>query len=389
MLISIRVAQENTDQLLQQTASQRLDAAIVRVERYLEPVADDVEFLAGQLSREGDLSRAGDEHTETLMRGSLGAIPQVVAMAFVRPDLTAVRARRERRPGDIHTTTGSLAGQQYGPELLEAGKRVEGVAWNSVFYVHDLGVSFISAISPVVRNGQFKGVMVAAVAVDELSLLMDSGDPDSTMFILSATDEVIAHPAAGPWRLHPDGGPLPPAPRRTERPRHARPLVGPGRRRHGRANPHDHHKHAPRRGRRRDLRRPAAPVEPLRRPALDRRDIFPDDPDERADNPAATGARGRCRDPGAGRGPGASTGAQPRPADPPAGRGGRVGFGLRFFRRATDRRQHLPRTGCGQPRLGFDADGTGLVRNLRAQGLLSEACCTPRPTAGSMPKSAS
>ena len=31
MLISIRVAQENTDQLLQQTASQRLDSAIARM----------------------------------------------------------------------------------------------------------------------------------------------------------------------------------------------------------------------------------------------------------------------------------------------------------------------------------------------------------------------
>jgi hypothetical protein len=96
MLISIRVAQENTDQLLQQIASQRLDSAIARIDRYLEPVAEDVEFLAGQLSREGDLTRAGDGDIEILMRGSLGAIPQVGALAFVRPDLSAVRARRAR-----------------------------------------------------------------------------------------------------------------------------------------------------------------------------------------------------------------------------------------------------------------------------------------------------
>ena len=101
MLISIRVAQENTDQLLQLNASQRLDAAIGRIDRYLEPVADDVTFLAHQLSREGDLSAHGDPQTESLMRGSLGAIPQVVAMAFVRPDLTALRVRRERKTSSI------------------------------------------------------------------------------------------------------------------------------------------------------------------------------------------------------------------------------------------------------------------------------------------------
>ncbi len=206
MLISIRVAQENTDELLQKTASQRLDAAIARIDRYLEPVADDVGFLAGQLARSGDLSTGGDGRIETLMRGSLGGIPQVVAMAFVRPDLTSVRARRERTRDEIGTVTGSIASQRYGPELLEAAKRVRGVGWNSVFYVRDIGVSFISAMAPVFRDGEFRGALVAAVAVDELSLLIDSGDPETTMFILSATDEVIAHPqlARGGFTPTPD-----------------------------------------------------------------------------------------------------------------------------------------------------------------------------------------
>ncbi len=194
MLISIRVAQENTDQLLQQNASQRLDAAIGRIDRYLEPVAEDVGFLAHQLSREGDLSPAGDPGIESLMRGSLGAIPQAVGMVFVRPDLTALRVRRERVRDRIGADSANIASQRFGPELLENAKRIQGVAWNAAFYVQDPGLTFISAVSPVYRDGQFRGAIVAAVAVDELSLLMDSGDPESTMFILSAGDDVIAHP---------------------------------------------------------------------------------------------------------------------------------------------------------------------------------------------------
>ncbi len=206
MLISIRVAQENTDQLLQQTAAQRLDSAIARIDRYLEPVAEDVGFLAAQLTREGDLSPDGNAHIETLMKGSLGAIPQVVAMAFVRPDLSAVRARRERLRDRIGTYTSRIADQRYGPELLENAKRIHGVAWNAAFYVKDPGVTFISAIAPIFRGGEFRGVLVAAVAVDELSLLIDSGETDSTMFILSATDDVIAHPqlARGGFTPTPD-----------------------------------------------------------------------------------------------------------------------------------------------------------------------------------------
>jgi adenylate cyclase len=206
MLISIRTAQENTDQLLKQTAAQRLDAAIGRIDRYLEPVGEDVGFLATQLARTGDLTPAGNVRIETLMRGSLGAIPQVVALAFVRPDLTTVRARRERGRDQIGTDATSIAAQNYGPELLENAKRVHGVAWNAAFYVRDPGITFISALAPVFRGEEFQGVIVAAVAVDELSLLMDSGDPDSTMFILSAGDDAIAHPllARGGFIPRPD-----------------------------------------------------------------------------------------------------------------------------------------------------------------------------------------
>ncbi len=194
MLISIRVAQENTDQLLAQNASQRLESAIGRIDRYLEPVADDVTFLARQFSREGDLSPAGDGQSEALMRGSLGAIPQVVGMVFVRPDLTALRVRRDRVRDRIGADSTSIVSQRFGPELLENAKRVQGVTWNAAFYIEDPGLTFISAEAPVYRDGAFKGVIVAAVAVDELSILMDTGDPDSTMFILSAGDDVIAHP---------------------------------------------------------------------------------------------------------------------------------------------------------------------------------------------------
>jgi adenylate cyclase len=194
LLISIRTAQENTDELLQQTAAQRLDAAIARIDRYLEPVAEGVGFLAEELSSTGDLSPAGDRDIEILMRGSLGSIPQAVGMGFVRADLTTVRIRRDHPRDRIGAEAASIAGQAYGPELLENAKRLHGVAWNAAFYVKDLGVTFISALAPVLREGEFRGVVIAAVAVDELSLLMDSGDPESTMFILSADDDVIAHP---------------------------------------------------------------------------------------------------------------------------------------------------------------------------------------------------
>jgi adenylate cyclase len=194
MLISIRVAQQNTNELLAETASQRLDAAIARIDRYLEPVANDVSFLAEQLSTQGDISLGDDGRIEMLMRGALGATPQAAGIAFLRPDLTTVRTRRQREHDETGTVSGSVARHGIGPTLLQAAKHLRGVGWNDMFYIKDLGSTFISAMAPVQRAGEFRGVVVAAVTIDRLSALIDSGDPKGTLFIFSDNDEVIAHP---------------------------------------------------------------------------------------------------------------------------------------------------------------------------------------------------
>jgi len=205
LLISIRVAQENTNDLLAESAAQLLDAGIARIDRYLAPVADDVNFLAGQLSYSNDISLDDDHEIEVLMRGTLGATPQAVAMAFLRPDMTAVRARRERsrEHASIDTLAGVVPQEAYGPRLIEAGRHLKGVAWNNMFYLPSLGTTFISAMAPVTRAGQYRGVVAAAVTVGQLSQLIDSSDADSTMFILDSRDEVIAHPELARGAFHP------------------------------------------------------------------------------------------------------------------------------------------------------------------------------------------
>jgi adenylate cyclase len=205
MLISMGAAQENTNDLLAQSAAQRLDAAIARVDRYLEPVAADVNFLAEQLSYGDDISLDDDRQIEVLMRGALGATPQAVGMAFLRTNMTSVRSRRgrDRERDSIDTIAGSVAREGYGSRLLEQARHLHGVAWNDMFYIKELDATFISAMAPVTRGGQFRGVVIAAVTVDRLSQLIDSGDSGSTLFILSANDEVIAHPELAPGRFKP------------------------------------------------------------------------------------------------------------------------------------------------------------------------------------------
>jgi adenylate cyclase len=190
MVISIRAAQENTDQLQQQTARQRLDAAIARVDRYLAPAADNVAFIAGQLSQFDGIPLNDDVRIETLMRGSLGAAPQIEAMVFLRSDFTRVSLRRQK---DKEVHTGSVAKESYAHDVLDGAKRIETVEWNDVYYVSELGLSFLSVMAPVRRDGELKGVVIAAVPVANLSRLIESDDSGSTMFIVDANDRVVAH----------------------------------------------------------------------------------------------------------------------------------------------------------------------------------------------------
>jgi class 3 adenylate cyclase len=196
LVISIFAALENTRQLQAETALQRLDAAISRIERYLAPAADDVVFIAGQLSRSGSIPLGDDSQIGTLMRGSLGSARQIDGLAFVRPDFTSVRMRRDIERDATDSISGSLDKEAYAHELMEAAKRIKpaGWQWNPVYYVQDLGVSFLSVMAPVRRAGTFEGFVLATVPVGELSRLIETGDPHSTMFIVTADDGVVAHP---------------------------------------------------------------------------------------------------------------------------------------------------------------------------------------------------
>ncbi|HEX4568837.1 MAG TPA: adenylate/guanylate cyclase domain-containing protein [Dongiaceae bacterium] len=196
LAISIIAARQTTRELQAQAAQQRLDAAISRIETYLAPAAGDVSFLAGQLSRSGGIPLDDDSRISPLMRGSLGSAPQIDGLAFVRPDYTSVRMRRYIERDATDSIASSLDKEGYVHELMEAAKRIKqtGWRWNPVYYVQDLGISFLSVIAPVRRNGSFEGFVLATVPVGQLSRLIETGDPDSTMFILTADDGVVAHP---------------------------------------------------------------------------------------------------------------------------------------------------------------------------------------------------
>lgn len=194
LLISITAGRDTSVQLQDEMNKQRLEAAISRIDRYLTPAEDDVIFLADQLSA-GDIPPRDDHQIAMLMKGSLGSAPQIDGLAFLRADYTGVRMKRDPERDKIDSVAGKIPEEVYTQEVMEAARRIKkAVEWNPVFYVKELAVSFISVMAPVRRDGKFEGVVLATVPVAQLSRLIESGDPDSTIFILNAEDGVVAHP---------------------------------------------------------------------------------------------------------------------------------------------------------------------------------------------------
>lgn len=219
-IIFIRAGSENTQALLELAGQQRLNAAIGGIERYLKPAADDVSFLAGQLSAQDDIGLDEDARIKMLLRGSLGAAPQIEGLAFVRANfLSVIVARNRSTPDGVDSVSSSLADSVYIKELMEAARRIKtgagkdkekDYAWMPVHYVKDLGVSYLGAVAPIRHRGTFEGFVIATVPVNELSRLIalpptieparkatptpTGEESEGTVFILNAGDEVVAHP---------------------------------------------------------------------------------------------------------------------------------------------------------------------------------------------------
>src|SRR5262249_21338879 len=160
---------------------QRLEATIDRIERYLMPVAENVQFLSATLAQSKKVALDDDKGIDALMRGSLGGVSQIDALVFLRADLTSVIVLRHPNGAGIDSVSASLADKAYAHRLIEAARLAKGVVWRPVFYVRELGVSFLSAFAPVRQDGVFRGLVLATVPVGELSRRIVKNDSQGTV----------------------------------------------------------------------------------------------------------------------------------------------------------------------------------------------------------------
>ncbi len=195
LLVSLSIAATNTYELTRQVAEQRIGAMINDLRGHLRPARAAVEFLAEQIGT-GTVPIEDEQRLQDVLLGSLAAVPQLAGIAFVRDDLYAVRAGRGEM-GGFGASAGSWVDRpEIRLQVRDGATRPEFV-WGDVIYIKAAGLSVVVLRKAVVQGTTYRGVVVAAVSIGELSGFLDETDGPipSHPFILKGRDDVLAHPA--------------------------------------------------------------------------------------------------------------------------------------------------------------------------------------------------
>ena len=161
----------------------------------LNPVREQVEYLA-QLVEGGAYDLKAQERLADLLMGSVAASPQIGGVVILNGDGRAVRVRREHASGRYEVSFPNLGQEEaFRDALHEAEGRPSGY-WGALFYNRKIQSTLINYRHPLRRNGEFIGLIAAAVTIKDFSRLASELSDlfGNTTFVMYGDDKVLAHP---------------------------------------------------------------------------------------------------------------------------------------------------------------------------------------------------
>jgi class 3 adenylate cyclase len=187
------IATRNTHELVAARSALLISSIISHTRNHLAPVEAQLEYVAGLLT-EGPENLTRPAALGPILRTSLAASPQVSVLALLYPDMTILRAFRNR--GERKVAVDDWGSDSSVRRTLEHAQRGEGLHWGELFVAERSGRSFINARLPIFRDGAFAGTLIAGVSIDELSAFVAGLDDEAFghAFILYGRDQVLAHP---------------------------------------------------------------------------------------------------------------------------------------------------------------------------------------------------
>jgi class 3 adenylate cyclase len=221
LLLSLRAAQENTYELLRRNAELGLAALDRDIAAHLTPVRRHVDSIAALLESgtvplptdaeltdpldpAATIPSTGTRLADVLLGAASGS-PQITGFGFLDPNLRALLAGRIDGGTPGERADNWLRRPQSRLDIRKAATET-GFHWGEPRYVADLGSEQLVARRSVRIDGAFRGVLLAAVSLQQLSAILGSG-PLAKLgrpFILQNHYEVLALPKEA-GTAHPAG----------------------------------------------------------------------------------------------------------------------------------------------------------------------------------------
>jgi adenylate cyclase len=191
-IIVLSGATGTAERLLVDRTGRVVEAQIALIQSRLDPIADQLELLAG-LAAAGRIDIASPVDVRESLAVAMAHMPAVSEVAFATLDLQLDRAIR-RSDGVIVRDTVKLSTFPRGLERFREMATSHATFWGALFWNPALKQPSLNVRTPVRRNDDaFVGGLIATVGVGDLSSLI--GDPESggRYFILVDHDHVLAH----------------------------------------------------------------------------------------------------------------------------------------------------------------------------------------------------
>ncbi len=190
LLISAYANFTNTWDLIFRSSTQLLDSLDRELNSQMRPARDLVAFLSRRIG-EGSINIRDRDQLEPAMIGAMAAAPQIGSVAILYPTSRMLRTVRAA-DGRVYLSSSTIPSAEVAAYTGRAHKTGE-IIWGKPF--HDDGVSLMTVLAPLYRNGAYIGAIGAGISVRAISRSFQTNETSRllTPFVLYGRDKVVSH----------------------------------------------------------------------------------------------------------------------------------------------------------------------------------------------------
>lgn len=186
----------NTMALLRDKSELFVSSIVQRVRSHLEPAERQLEFIEN-LVAERALDPTDQDRMVTMMTGSLAAAPQISAILFMNKERQTFIIGRVpgKPPSKVRFFRRNDSRDEVMNQAYDQTKVQKGVIWGDPVWRELPQETMLNLLIGLQRDGQFLGVLIAAVSVRRLSNYLSHLAPVSgaSAFVLYNKNRVLAH----------------------------------------------------------------------------------------------------------------------------------------------------------------------------------------------------